>query len=212
MNVHLPRQKPQGLDHSLNRIPASGANRSPLVGGATFPLSHRLTRAVWQVAWFTLARWSPSPLHPLRRGLLRLFGASIHKTAIVRSSATIWWPANLTMGAHASLGPGAICYNVAPVTIDDHAIVSQRAHLCTASHDIDDPEFPLRARPIQIGKKAWVAAESFVGPGVAVGEGAVLGARGVASRNLDPWTVYAGNPAKPVRNRKPQQIVQSSSR
>jgi putative colanic acid biosynthesis acetyltransferase WcaF len=137
-----------------------------------------------------------------RRGLLRLFGARLHDTAIIRSSARIWWPANLTMDAHASLGPGAICYNVAPVTIGEYAIVSQRAHLCAAGHDVDDPAFPLVARPIAIGRHGWVAAEAFVGPGVTVAEGAVLGARGVAMRALEPWTIYAGNPAKPLRARR----------
>ena len=56
-------------------------------------------------------------------------------------------------------------------------------------------------RPITIGEQAWVAAEAFVGPGVNVGCGAVLGARGVAVRNLEGWTVYAGNPARPVGKR-----------
>jgi len=133
--------------------------------------------------------------------LLRLFGAKIHSTAIVRSSARIWWPGNLTMGAHASIGPGVICYNVAEIVLDDFAIVSQRAHLCTASHDVHDPDFPLVARPIRIGRRAWIAAEAFVGPGVTAGEGSVLAARGVAVRDLDRWTIHAGNPARAVKTR-----------
>jgi putative colanic acid biosynthesis acetyltransferase WcaF len=148
-----------------------------------------------------LARWTPPQFLPLRRFLLTLFGANIHPTANIRGSARIWWPANLTMGAHASLGPGVICYNVAPVIIEDDADISQRAHLCTASHDIDDPGFRLVARPIIIGRRAWIAAEAFVGPGVHAGEGAVLGARGVAVRDMEEWTVYAGNPARAVRKR-----------
>jgi len=134
--------------------------------------------------------------------ILRLFGASMHKTAIVRSSARIWWPANLTMDAHSSLGPGSICYNVAPVTLAPFAIVSQGAHLCTAGHNIDQHDFPLTAAPIHIGACAWIAAEAFVGPGVSMAEGAVLGARGVSFRDMEPWIVYAGNPAKAVRQRR----------
>jgi putative colanic acid biosynthesis acetyltransferase WcaF len=173
-----------------------------LLGGATFELRHRLTRVLWSSCWFVFARWTPPQLQPLRRLVLLAFGADIHATATVRSSVKIWWPGNLTMGAHASMGPGAVCYNVAPVTIEDFAIVSQRAHLCTGTHDIDDPAFPLRARPINIGRGAWVAAEAFVGPGVDIGEGAVLGARAVTFRNLEDWTVYGGNHATPLRNRK----------
>lgn len=176
--------------------------RSPLLGGATFGLRHRLMRIAWSACWLVAARWTPPQLQPLRRFVLSAFGADIHPTAIVRSSVKIWWPANLTMGAHASMGPGAICYNVAPVVIEDFAIVSQRAHLCTGTHDIDDPDFPLRARPISIGRSAWVAAEAFVGPGVRIGQGAVLAARAVTFRSLDDWTVYGGNHAKPLRSRK----------
>jgi putative colanic acid biosynthesis acetyltransferase WcaF len=176
--------------------------RSPLLGGATFELRHRVARVAWSTCWILFARWTPPQLQPLRRLVLRAFGADIHPTAMVRSSVKIWWPANLKMGERASLGPGAICYNVAPVTIEDFAIVSQRAHLCTGTHDIDDPDFPLRARPIKVGRNAWVAAEAFVGPGVHIGEGAVLGARAVTFRNLEDWTVYGGNHAKPLRSRK----------
>lgn len=176
--------------------------QSPLLGGATFELRHRLARVAWSTCWLLFARWTPPQLQPLRRLVLRAFGADIHPTAMVRSSVKIWWPGNLKMGVRASMGPGAICYNVAPVTIEDFAIVSQRAHLCTGTHDIDDPDFPLRARPISIGRSAWVAAEAFVGPGVRIGQGAVLAARAVTFRSLDEWTVYGGNHAKPLRSRK----------
>jgi putative colanic acid biosynthesis acetyltransferase WcaF len=86
--------------------------------------------------------------------------------------------------------------------------VSQGAHLCTGSHDIVDPNFPLVTKPIIIEAYAWIAAEAFVGPGVTVGEGAVLGARGVTFRDLSPWTVYVGNPAKPVHQR-PSELFKS---
>lgn len=192
------------MNRTLTWLSQGASRRSPLEGGATFPLGHRIARAAWVVAWFLLARWTPSSFHPLRRGLLRAFGARIHPTAIVRSSVKIWWPAHLQMGAHASMAPGVICYNVAPILIEDHAIVSQRSHLCSAGHDVDDPAFPLRARPIRIGRRAWVAAEAFVGPGVSLGEGAVLGARAVTFRDLDPWTIHGGNPAAFIRPRRSQ--------
>ncbi|MCX2698799.1 LbetaH domain-containing protein [Ochrobactrum chromiisoli] len=189
---------------SDSHITISGRKESsrPMEGGATFTLNHRLQRLCWQVTWLMLAAWTPSFLWRWRGAILRAFGASIHKTAIVRGSARIWWPKNLVMDAHSSLGPGALCYNVAPVTLAPYAIVSQRAHLCTAGHNIDQHGFPLTASPIVIGACAWIAAEAFVGPGVTVGEGAVLGARAVSFRDMEPWMVYAGNPAKPIRARR----------
>ena len=179
----------------------STAQPLPRVGGATFAFRFRLMRLFWTICWILLASWTPSFLYPWRGWLLRRFGARIHSTAIVRSSVKIWWPGNLTMGRHASMGPGVICYNVAEITLEDFAIVSQRSHLCTGTHDVNDPGFPLKSRPISIGSNAWIAAEAFVGPGVVFGEGAVLGARGVAFSKLDPWTIYVGNPAKAVKTR-----------
>lgn len=183
-------------------VDGESAGVRPMEGGATFSLSHRIRRLIWSLAWLVLAAWTPSFFWRWRGMVLRLFGAKIHHTAIVRASARIWWPGHLTMAEHASLGPGAICYNVAPVILGAYAIVSQRAHLCTAGHDVDDADFPLVARPITIGARAWVAAEAFVGPGVELGEGAVLGARGVAFKSLDAWTIHGGNPARLLRSRR----------
>lgn len=174
----------------------------PRFGGPTYALRFRLLRLLWMVTWRLLAAWTPPPLRRWRNALLRLFGARIDETATVHAKARIWWPAHLVMEAYASMGPGVICYNVAPITIRTFASVSQRAHLCTGTHDVQDSAFALISRPIVIDANAWVAAEAFVGPGVVVGEGAVLGARGVAARSLNPWTIYVGNPAKPVRARR----------
>lgn len=177
--------------------------RSPAwEGGATFPLTDRLYRAVWAATWLLLAYWTPAPLRGWRRWLLRCFGARLASTANVYGSARIWSPANLCMGDHATIGPGAIIYSMAPITIGPFAIVSQRAHLCAGTHDVEDHQFQLRTRPIQVGSRAWIAAEAFVGPGVTVGDGAVLGARSCAMRNLDAWTVYTGNPATSLRVRR----------
>lgn len=141
--------------------------------------------------------------HGWRRTLLRLFGASIAPTARIYGSARVWYPPNLTMDDNAVIGPGVDCYTMAPIHVGAYAVVSQRAHLCAGTHDLDDPQFQLLALPITISAKAWIAAEAFVGPGVVVGEGAVLGARGVTVRDLPPWTIHAGNPARLIRQRKP---------
>lgn len=173
----------------------------PRFGGPTFALRFRLKRLLWMIVWSLLARWTPPPLRRWRIFLLHLFGADIHPTAIIHAKAIIWWPEHLKMDRFSSMGPGVICYNVDMITIGEFASVSQRTHLCTGSHDIEDSAFALVTKPIFIEANAWIAAEAFVGPGVVVGEGAVLAARGVAARSLLPWTVYAGNPAKPVKQR-----------
>ncbi len=185
--------------------------KSPQDGGPSFSMSNRVQRLVWNGVWFLLASWTPAPLHPWRRALLRLFGASMGRRADVRGSARVWLPSHLVMADHALIGPGVTCYNQAPISLGERALVSQGAHLCSGTHDVDDPNFPLVARSIRIGAKAWVAAEAFVGPGTSIGEGAVVGARAVVFGRLKPWTVYAGNPAQPLRARRHRQDIRGAA-
>ncbi len=182
--------------------PLDGRASRPLEGGPSFPLRHRLFRAGWIVTWTLLARWTPPPMHGWRRLLLRLFGARLAPTARVYGSARIWYPPNLAMGPHSSIGPRATCYCMDLVSIGAFATISQGAQLCGGTHLVDAPGFQLVTKPVAIGDHAWVAADAFVGPGVTVGEGAVLGARGVAFRDLEPWAIYAGNPALKLRARE----------
>ncbi|MBH1986189.1 MAG: putative colanic acid biosynthesis acetyltransferase [Burkholderiales bacterium] len=183
-------------------LPTTSKTPSPQDGGPSFGLRNRLVRLVWGVVWLLLASWTPAPLHPWRRALLRLFGARMGHRADVRGSSRVWLPSHLVMADHALIGPKVTCYNQAPITLGERALVSQGAHLCAGTHDIDRADFPLVAKPIVIGAHAWVAAEAFVGPGAVIGEGCVLGARAVAFGRLDDWGVYAGNPARRVRERR----------
>lgn len=175
---------------------------NPLEGGPNFSLRHRLFRAVWTLCWLLLASWTPPPFYPWRRALLRLFGAKIAPTARIYGSASIWYPPNLEMGEHSVLGWRALCYCQDRVVIEDYGNVAQCSFLLTGTHDIDDPHFQLVTKPIRICRHAWVAACAIVGPGVTIGEGAVLGGGGVTFKDLEPWTVYAGNPARKLRERK----------
>lgn len=169
--------------------------------GPTFSVSNRLKRAAWQLLWLVAARWTPPPLHRWRIFLLRTFGAQVSWKAYVYPDVDIWAPWNLTVEDYGTLARGVVCYNIAPVSLGTRAVVSQGAHLCTGSHAYQDPAFPLIARPINIGRRAWVCAGAFVGPGVVVADGAILAAAGVAFHNLEPWTIYMGNPATIYRTR-----------
>ena len=175
---------------------------NPRDGGASFSLRHRLERLAFNFVWWVVETVCPLPIHSVRRRVLALFGANIAKTAKIYPGVKIWYPRNLEMASHSCLGSGVICYCMAPISIGLYALVSQRAHLCAGTHAIDDPNFQLRVKPIVVRSHAWVAAEAFVGPGVTIGEGAVLGARGVAFGDLKPWSVNVGNPARLVRMRR----------
>lgn len=171
-------------------------------GGPTYSVSNRAFRGLWSLTWLLLAAWTPPPFNRWRLFLLRAFGAKVAPESFVYGSARIWYPPHLELNKHSRIAPGVTVYSVAKVTLEDYAIVSQGTHLCSAGHDIEDAYFQTVARPITICKRAWVAAEAFIGPGVTVGEGAVLGARGCAFRDLEPWTVYVGNPARVIKRRK----------
>ena len=182
-------------------VPLAARRSRPLDGGPSFSFGNRASRALWTFAWLALASWTPPFLHGWRLFVLRLFGARVAPGARVYSSARIWDPRHLALDAYACIGPRVDCYAMAPISLGRYAIVSQDAVLCGGTHDVDDPDFQLTTKPIVIGERAWVAARPFVGPGVSIGEGAVLGARAVAFSNLAPWTVYVGNPARRIKER-----------
>ena len=105
------------------------------------------------------------------------------------------------MGDDSCLSDDVDCYCVAKVTIGANATVSQYSYLCTASHDYTDSAMPLVVAPIIIGQKAWITADVFVGPGVTIGEVAVVTARSSVFSDIAPWMLARGNPAVAVRPR-----------
>lgn len=166
------------------------------------PFRNRLARFAWQIVYITLFKISPRPMHRWRAMLLRLFGARLGPDCHIYPKAVIWAPWNLSCEDAVAIADEAIIYNPSKVSLRSHSIVSQQAYLCGATHDYNDPAFPMVSASITVGRYAWVCARATVLAGVEVGDGAILGLGSVASKNLDPWTVYAGLPAKKVKTRK----------
>ena len=165
----------------------------------TLGLNHQVLRILWTIVWGLFARPLPRSVGKgWKNFLLRLFGAKIARTAHVYSSAKVYYPPNLTMGEYSCLASDVDCYNVAPIFIGDNATVSQGAYLCTASHDISDPKNHLITAPIIIEDQAWVAAKAYIGMGVTIGQGAVVGATASVYKDVDPWTIVGGNPSKQI--------------
>lgn len=131
--------------------------------------------------------------------LLRAFGARIGSGVHIYPSVSITIPWNLSIGQDAAVGDRAILYALGPITLAERSTVSQGAHLCAGTHDINDPARRLLTPPILIEQDAWICADAFVGPGVTVGRGAVVGARAVVMRDVQPFTIVAGNPAAIIR-------------
>ena len=167
----------------------------------TISCSNVIGRQCWNVVWLLFYRPSPIAFHSWRCLLLRLFGAKVGKRVHPYPSSKVWAPWNLILRDGACLASEVDCYNIAKVDLGERAIVSQRSYLCTATHDYNSELFALLAAPISLGKDAWVAAESFLGPGVRIGEGAVVGARSVVLHSVEDWIVVVGNPARRLKNR-----------
>ncbi|MDA8089601.1 MAG: hypothetical protein M0Z61_05200 [Nitrospiraceae bacterium] len=158
-------------------------------------------RILWGGFARLLFRFSPRVFFGWRSVLLRIFGAKIGRHVHIYSSADIYMPWNIEVGDWASIGEHTCIYNLGKVTIGARATISHRAHLCAGTHDYGKPSLPLLKLPIDIGDQVWICTDAFVGPGVSVGNSAVVGARSVVMKDVEPWAVVAGNPAKFIKKR-----------
>lgn len=184
----VPNRSRGGLDVVSNRTARKYTQREMAL------------RVLWIPGQYLL-RLSPRPFFGWRRLVLRAYGARVGANVHVHNSTRVAMPWNLTLGDWSAVGEDVLVYNLGPVVIGERATVSHRAHLCAGTHDYRRADLPLEKPPIVVGSQAWVCADAFVGPGVTVGEGAVVGAAAVAVRDIPPWTVVAGNPARVVKER-----------
>jgi putative colanic acid biosynthesis acetyltransferase WcaF len=161
-----------------------------------------LREVLWILASFWLFRLCPFKFSALKRAALRLFGARVGRGVVLKPNLRITFPWKLTLGDHVWLGEECWLLNLAPIVIEDHVCVSQRAFLCTGNHNYKSPAFDLIAKPIRVERGAWIGANAFVGPGVTVGAHAVVSAGAVVAKDLPPDGVYRGNPAVWVKRRE----------
>lgn len=157
---------------------------------------------LWQVVHTLLVRWTPRPWHGWRALVFRAWGAELGERCHIYAGAKVWAPWDLVCGDGVCIADGAEVYNPSQVALGAWVVVSQGAFLCGATHDYEDPAFPLTGAPIRVGERAWVAARAIILPGVTVGAGCVIGAGSVVTADLPPWTVCAGNPCRVIRERR----------
>ena len=182
-------------DRRLTTLPQPDAYTSP------WSLRVRLGIALWSAVWLLLFRPTPKPLSRWRVWLLRCFGARVRGRPFVDASAVIKMPWNLEIEDRACLGPRSEVYNLGRVILRERSTLAQQAYLCAGTHDFSAPQLPLVVGPIEVGPDAFVCARAFVLPGVSVGAGAIVGACAVVTKDVAPWTIVAGNPARPVGRR-----------
>lgn len=157
---------------------------------------------LWWAVQATLFRGSPQFAYRYRAALLRLFGAQVGKHVVIRPSATITYPWKVQIGDYAWIGDDAVLYSLGDISIGAHAVVSQRSYLCAGDHDYQVPDFPIRGQKITIEEQCWIAADTFVAPGVTIGAGTVVGARSSVFSDLPGNMVCLGSPCRPVKSRR----------
>lgn len=166
---------------------------------ANYDASTQRRRVLWGLL-SPLFSLSPRRAYGWRNALLRLLGAKIGRGVKLYPSAKVMFPWMLEIGDDVVVSWDVKLYSLGKITLGSNVLVSQGAHLCAGSHDYRQPNLPLLRPEIRIDDNVWLAAECFVGPGVRIGDGAVVAARAVVVRDVPPRTVVAGNPASAIKN------------
>jgi putative colanic acid biosynthesis acetyltransferase WcaF len=168
-----------------------------------YPRREIVRRIAWSIVQATVFRFSPRPCHHWRALLLKWFGAEIPfpDQVVVFPTVRVTFPWKLRLAPRSMIGRDVLIYNLATVSLARGANISQRVHLCAGTHDFTKWTMPLVTAPIIIGENVWIAADVFVGPGVTVGELAVIGARSVVVRDQPARMICAGHPCRPLKPR-----------
>ncbi|RKR82262.1 putative colanic acid biosynthesis acetyltransferase WcaF [Mucilaginibacter gracilis] len=167
----------------------------------SFPFRDKLRRFFWNISWLMLCRWTPKPMHAWRAMVVRSFGAKIGRDNHIYPTCKIWAPWFLETSDVVTIGPGVEVYNPGGVKMEHHSILSQDSYLCGATHDYNTIEFTYLKGQIIIEAYVWICSKAVVLPGVTCKQGSVLGAASVTSKDLEAWSVYAGNPCKFIKKR-----------
>lgn len=167
------------------------------------PRAIKIRRLKWVLTWSLLARWLPYFIgRRWRLFLLRKFGMKAGRCVYLYPSTRVWAPWNLELASNIAIDDDVNLYSVAQIKIGTKVAISREAFLCTASHDITKPNRPLVVAPITICDGVWICARAIILPGVTVGEGAVIAAGAVVTKDVPPWSVVGGNPARIIKMRE----------
>lgn len=163
--------------------------------------SEYFKRILWILTKLTIWKLLNHRLFFIRTSLLRLHGATIKSNINTFGSTDIYRPWGLKIGTKVSIGPRVNVYNLNKIIIGDNVVISQDVYLCGGTHDYNYSNLPLLRKNINIGDNVWICAGAFIGPGVTIGEGAIIGARACVTKDIEPWSIVAGNPAKIIKFR-----------
>ena len=161
----------------------------------------------WKVVlWYFINYYmfnSPFPWpYGLKRWILIAFGAKVGKGLVIKPRVIIKNPWRLVVGKHCWIGESVWIDNLADVSVGNNVSISQGAMLLTGNHDYTVSSFPYRLGKIVIEDGVWIGAKSVVCPGITCKSHSILTVNSVATKDLDAWSIYTGNPAVFHRVRK----------
>lgn len=141
------------------------------------------------------------PINVVRILTLRLLGATVGRGVAINHGIQVRVPRRLAIGNDVFLAEDVILDARGGLSIGDHTSINSRAQIWTAQHDWQAPDFAYVQAPTSIGAWCWISANVVVLPGVTIGEGTVVAAGSVVTKDLEPWILAAGTPARKIRDR-----------
>jgi len=157
---------------------------------------------MWEIANFLVLENWLCTFCSFKRFVLKAFGAKIGRDVIVKQGVGIKYPWKLKIGDYSWIGEGVWIDNIVSVEIGSNVCISQGAYICTGNHDWSKKDFPLTAKAIVIEDGVWVGAKAIVCPGITLKNHSVITAGSVVTTDTEPYKIYQGNPAKPIKERK----------
>jgi putative colanic acid biosynthesis acetyltransferase WcaF len=179
-----------------NKVQLKSFSSQSFDKGANF-----LKQTLWYFTNALLVRASWNPFMGVKIALLKAFGAKIGKGLVIKNNVCIKFPWKLTIGDNVWLGEYAWIDNLDDVHIGNNVCISQGALLLTGNHDYTLSSFDYRNAPICIEDGAWIGAKTVVCPGVTVHSHAILTVGSIATKDMEAYGIYQGNPAQKIRNR-----------
>jgi putative colanic acid biosynthesis acetyltransferase WcaF len=165
------------------------------------PCGTSFKRFVWYFINATLFISPCFPINWLKIQLLRLFGAVVGKGVTIKPAVNIKYPWLLEIGDFCWIGESVWIDNLVKVKMGSNCCLSQGAMLLTGNHNYEKSTFDLIVKEIVLEDGVWIGAKSIVAPGVTCRSHSVLSVSSVASSDLEPYKIYRGNPAVPIKER-----------
>lgn len=180
-------------------------------------MSRRLRDAAWARPLVRFVRWRRDvwgdlrlrlladlgrvPSHTVRNAFYRRAGVVLPASSSVHWRAEFYDPAGVVIGENCIVGDTCFLDGREGITLGDNVNIGSHVSIYTRQHDVDSPSFDEVGAPVVIGDHAWIASHAILLPGVTIGEGAVVAAAAVVTRDVAPFAMVAGNPARFVRER-----------